>query len=189
MISEVPPICLCQGMFPQCYFLCLGSIYPTFFMTFQRNGYIQNILLWKVVLYFLLFQLLIQLIFTQSVCLQRGRPGFNPWVRKIPWRRKWQPTPALLPGKLHGLRSLVGYSPWGHKESDTTEWLHSLTQPLIVFLMLQELRYEDEFRIVSDFSTLQFSQVGWLSSLLERYMINVLWGIWRKERLHLRGGK
>ena len=40
---------------------------------------------------------------------------------QIPWRRKWQPTPVLLPGKPHGQRSLVGYSPWGHKESDTTE--------------------------------------------------------------------
>ena len=53
-----------------------------------------------------------------------GRPRFNPWVRKIPWRRKWHPTPVLLPGKSHGLRSLVGYRPWGHKESDTTERLH-----------------------------------------------------------------
>ena len=52
------------------------------------------------------------------------RPGFNPWVRKIPWRKKWQPTPVSLPGKCHGQRSLVGYSPWGHKESDTTERLH-----------------------------------------------------------------
>ena len=51
-----------------------------------------------------------------SVCLQCGRPGFNTWVRKILWRRKWQPTPVLLPGKFHGRRSLVGYSPWGHKE-------------------------------------------------------------------------
>ena len=40
------------------------------------------------------------------------------------WRRKWQPIPALLPGKSHGWRSLGGCSPWGHKESDTTEWLH-----------------------------------------------------------------
>ena len=40
------------------------------------------------------------------------------------WRRKWQPTPVLLPGKSHGDRSLVGYSPWGRKESDMTEWLH-----------------------------------------------------------------
>ena len=49
------------------------------------------------------------------------RPGFDPWVGKIPWRRKWQPTPLLLPGESHGGRSLVGYSPWGRKESDTTE--------------------------------------------------------------------
>ena len=59
-----------------------------------------------------------------SVCLQCGRPGFNPWVRQIPWRRKWQPTPVFLPGESHGRRSLVGYSPWGRKESDMTEWLH-----------------------------------------------------------------
>ena len=65
-----------------------------------------------------------------SVCLQGGRPGFNPWVGKIPRRRKWQPTPVFLPGKSHGRRSLVGYSPRGRKESDTTERLHSLTQTL-----------------------------------------------------------
>ena len=49
---------------------------------------------------------------------------FDPWVRKIPWRRKWQPTPVLLPGKFHGWRSLEGYSPWGRKELDTTDLLH-----------------------------------------------------------------
>ena len=49
-----------------------------------------------------------------------GRPRFDPQVRKIPWR-KWQLTPVLLPRKFHGWRSLVGYSPWGHKESNTTE--------------------------------------------------------------------
>ena len=47
--------------------------------------------------------------------------GFDPWVAKIPWRRKWQPTPVFLPGEFHGQRSLVGYSPCGSKESDTTE--------------------------------------------------------------------
>ena len=41
--------------------------------------------------------------------------------QKIPWRREWQPTPVFLPGESHGQRSLVGYSPWGCKESDTTE--------------------------------------------------------------------
>ena len=47
----------------------------------------------------------------------------NPWVGKIPWRRERQPTPVFLPGEFHGQRSLVGCSPWGHKESDTTEQL------------------------------------------------------------------
>ena len=46
---------------------------------------------------------------------------FDPWVRKIPWRRKWQPTSVLFPGKYHRRRILVGYSPWGCKESDMTE--------------------------------------------------------------------
>ena len=49
-----------------------------------------------------------------------------PWVGKIPWRRKWHPTPVLLPGESHGWRSPAGYSPWGCKELDTTERL-SLT--------------------------------------------------------------
>ena len=49
---------------------------------------------------------------------------FSPWVGKIPWRRKWQPTPVFLPGKSHGQKSLVGYSPWGHKVSDTAEHAH-----------------------------------------------------------------
>ena len=52
------------------------------------------------------------------------RLGFDPWVEKIPWRRAWQPTPVLLPGKSHGQRSLEGCSPWGRWKSDTTEWLH-----------------------------------------------------------------
>ena len=58
--------------------------------------------------------------------LQCRRPGFDPWVGKIPWRRKWQPTPVLLPGESHGQRSLVGYSPRSRKESDMTEQLHTL---------------------------------------------------------------
>ena len=44
-----------------------------------------------------------------------GDNGFDCWVRKILWRRKWQPTPVFLPGEFHGLRSLTGYSPWGCK--------------------------------------------------------------------------
>ena len=48
---------------------------------------------------------------------------FNPWVRKMPWRREWLPTPIFLPGEFHGQRSLVGYSLWGCREMDTTEQL------------------------------------------------------------------
>ena len=46
--------------------------------------------------------------------------GFDPQVRKIAWRRKWQPTPVLLPGEFHGQRGRIGCSPWNCKESDTT---------------------------------------------------------------------
>jgi len=52
---------------------------------------------------------------------QCRKHGFSPWVGKIPWKRAWQPTPLFLPGESHGQISLVGYSPWGCKESDTTE--------------------------------------------------------------------
>ena len=48
----------------------------------------------------------------------------QPLGQEDPLRRKWQPTPVFLPGKSHGWRSMVGYSPWGSKESDTTEWFH-----------------------------------------------------------------
>ena len=47
--------------------------------------------------------------------------NFELWVKKIAWKRTWQPTPVFLPGESHGWRSLTGYSPWGYKESDTTE--------------------------------------------------------------------
>ena len=59
----------------------------------------------------------------ESVCQYRrcGRCGFDPWVRKIPWRRNWQPTLALSLGEYCGQRRLAGYSPRGHKESATTE--------------------------------------------------------------------
>ena len=65
----------------------------------------------------------------KSTCLQCRRPRFDSWVGKIPWKRKWQPTPVLLPGKFHGWRNLVGYSPWGCKESDITERLHLMGFP------------------------------------------------------------
>ena len=55
-------------------------------------------------------------------------PGFG----KIPWRRAWKPIPVFLPGESHGQRSLAGYSPWGHKEFDTTERLSTYTCILLI---------------------------------------------------------
>ena len=54
-------------------------------------------------------------------CRRHKRCGFDPWVRKISWRRAWQPILVCLPGESHGQRSLAGYRPWGCKESDKTE--------------------------------------------------------------------
>ena len=56
------------------------------------------------------------------------RPGFDPWIRKIPWRREWLPTLVFSPGEFHGQRSLSGYSLWDHKESDMTEQLTCIKQ-------------------------------------------------------------
>ena len=56
-----------------------------------------------------------------------GDPGLIPRVGKVRWRRAWQPTPVFLPGESHGQRSLAGYSPRGHNESDVTEGLSRRT--------------------------------------------------------------
>ena len=57
------------------------------------------------------------------ICLLYRRPEFDLWVGKIPWRREWLPPPIFLPGEFHGQRNLADYSPWGCKESGTTEGL------------------------------------------------------------------
>ena len=72
----------------------------------------------------------------ERICLQRRRGrrcGFDPGVRKIPCRRAWQPTLVFLSVEFHGQRSLVGYRPWGHKESDMTE---QLTTPKVYDIMI-----------------------------------------------------
>ena len=75
--------------------------------------------------------------------------------QKIPWRRKWQPTPVFLPGKSHGQRSLLGYySPWGHKELDMTErlsvdYVHSCICYLSFSLSLQTLALRRRIRKAS----------------------------------------
>ena len=73
---------------------------------------------------------------TACQCRRYKRGGLDPWVGKIPWRRKWLPTPVFLPGEFHEQRSLADYSPWDHKELDMTEQLththtHNILWPTI----------------------------------------------------------
>ena len=75
-----------------------------------------------------------------SICLQCRRPRFDPWVRKILCRRKRQPTPVLFPGKSHGRRTLVGHSPWGRKELDTTERLHFLSFLSLYYIACESIQ-------------------------------------------------
>ena len=71
--------------------------------------------------------------------MQGRRPGFDPWLGKISWRRKWHPTSVFLAGKSHGWRSLADYSPWCHRELDITEQLHSR---VCMFINLEILMYK-----------------------------------------------
>ena len=64
---------------------------------------------------------------------QCRRHEFNPWVGKIPWRRKWQPTPVVLPRRSQGQRSLVGYSPWVTKSRDSTKQQQQHNQCKYIF--------------------------------------------------------
>ena len=61
-------------------------------------------------------------------CRRCKRCGLDPWFGEIPWRRQWWYTPIILPRKCHGHRNMVGYSPWAHKELDTTERAHTHMQ-------------------------------------------------------------
>ena len=99
-----------------------------------------------------------------------------------PWRKKWQPTPVFLPGKSQGQRSLVGYSPWGHKELDTAEhaciqivtiW-HTHTKKscfsyslLSISHLSPTMRYQDEcLRLVAGIERVQFSSVQFSRSVM-----------------------
>ena len=85
-----------------------------------------SIILYYIILYYIILLEVSAVAQWQRIC-QCRRLGFKPWVWKIPWRRKWQPIPVFLPGKSHGQRGLVGYSPRGHTESGTTEQLCTRT--------------------------------------------------------------
>ena len=67
-------------------------------------------------------------------CRKPKKQGSSPWVGKVPWSEKWQPTPVFLPGKFHGQRSLVGLQSMGYKELDMTEWLSMHTGRINVMM-------------------------------------------------------
>ena len=92
-------------------------------------------------------------------CRRHKRCGFDPWVRKIPWKRKRQPTPVFLPGKSPRQRSLARYSPWGSKELDTSKHTHRH-----VFLDVKP-------QLPSD-NLLQLSDI-WTSSLENDYLVTL----------------
>ena len=100
----------------------------------------------------------------ESACQFRRhkRHGFNPWVRKIPWRSKQQPL-LFLPGKSYGQRNLVGYSPWGHKESDMSERLIMHTHITAFFNLCHS--YISGWQVSWWLTGLGWSQLEWLGSV------------------------
>ena len=98
----------------------------------------------------------------QIIRLQCWRGRFHPWVRKVPWKSKWQPTPVFLPGEFHGQRTLLGYSPWGREESDTTEWLiHTLQGHADIFLLSASGRFIALHIIFKIIIHLELTSVVW----------------------------
>ena len=101
------------------------------------------------------------------ICLQFRRPGFNPWVWKIPWRREWLPTPVFLPREFHETKKHGGYSSWGRKELDTTEWLTPLyfTSDIRVKLSRPRLRFSKlRIKFVLLYSSMNFC-MRWINSV------------------------
>ena len=119
---------------------------------------------------------------TVRICPQCRKPGFDPWVRKIPWRRERLPIPVFWPGEFHGL-----HSPWGHKESDTSKQLSlSLFYRLVCFLFVLSVPLSffwfNEVLLKSLFftaflSTLLYVSVLWFpfGSVLES--LNLSWNL------------
>ena len=127
-------MCSCRGVGPRLYSLVSAKLYDLYFLSYnsrkrkhspmRHNVYYMIKLGWNRCNHFI-----------QSP-FQYGLPGGtvvknlpantrdtrDPWAGEVPWGRKWLPTPVFFPGKFHGHKSLVGYSPWGHKELDMAEW-------------------------------------------------------------------
>ena len=100
---------------------------------------------------------------------------FDPWVGNIPWRREWQPTPVFLPGKSHGWRSLAGSSPCGHKELDTTEWLHF--HKLSITFKNSELLYCTPVVLVRSLSTVWLFASLWIAVHQASLSFTISWSL------------
>ena len=79
-------------------------------------------------------------------CRRHKRPGFEPWVGKIPWRRAWQPTPIFFSGEFHGQGSLACNSPWSHKELETTERL-TLSLHINIYIHIHKRLFSGSFSL------------------------------------------
>ena len=112
---------------PQPQPLGTTDLFLLYNLVFFKMLYKQNHTLYSLVslLHFAVSEALDSCLRSLFLSINVWRCEFDPWVGKIPWRRAWQPTPVFLPGESHGQRSLVGYSPWGHRESD--DWVHACT--------------------------------------------------------------
>ena len=94
-------------------------------------------------------------------CGRLERRGLDPWVRKIPWRRKWQPTLVFLPGKFHGQRSLVSYSPWSCRESNMMwhdgEWMYAANIIYIYIYICFWIQFISSWHPRSEFLSIIFN--------------------------------
>ena len=98
-----------------------------------------------------------------------------PWVRKIPWRKKWQPIPVLLPGEFHGQRSRAGYSPWGCKESDTTEQpTFSLSQLINNVVLVSRVQQSDSV-VYIHIALLPFRLSQYIEQSSLHYKVGLCW--------------
>ena len=135
------------GIRPLGSFEAQGSIALLFDCTYHFRGFPQCLSRWRI-------------------RLQCWTYGFDPWVGKSSWRRKWQPTPIFLPGKSHGQRSLVGYSPWGSERAGhgwATEHSHHFRMSALTSLHLSRWCWRVlrlEFLMLHKFLTFEISEIS-----------------------------
>ena len=117
--------------------------------------------------------------------------GFDPWIGKTPWRRKWQPTPVFLPGKSYGQKSSAGYSPWRHKNLDMTEHMcvcthahthththimcWALSQAIGIYKRIKWIKYLLSWNLSGSYNKNCFTKLnwkwqsaGWIGAMQER---------------------